>query len=116
MIDQIFESVKSRRKKGSVVDLSLEETEKYNPGKYSFNWIADEGFTSANVEEEPSLYISPEEVDILSLSVEVDTLYLVKWKNLSYLESTWEHESVIGNSQKINDYRLFNRALDKDSR
>lgn len=62
------------------------------------------------------MYISSEESDRLSLCVEVDMLYLVKWKNLSYLESTWECESNITNESKINDYRMNNRALDKDSR
>ncbi|KAL4510059.1 hypothetical protein ABPG72_010252 [Tetrahymena utriculariae] len=115
-IDTMFQSIKNRRKKGSVVDLTLEEIEKYNPGKYNYNWLADEGLNSASVEEELSVYISAEEADALSLSVEIDTLYLVKWKNLSYLESTWEHESIIGNQTKINDYRMYNRALDKESR
>jgi chromodomain-helicase-DNA-binding protein 7 len=32
------------------------------------------------------------------------------------MDSTWEHESDIANTNKINEYRMFNRALDKDSR
>jgi hypothetical protein len=31
----------------------------------------------------------------LDLNIESDRLYLVKWKNLSYSESTWELETVI---------------------
>ncbi len=41
---------------------------------------------------------------------------MVKWKNLSYLEASWEKESVIAAPEKINDFRMFNRALDKESR
>ncbi len=59
---------------------------------------------------------SEEEIEALSFTVEVDMLYLVKWKNLSYLESTWEHETVISNPTKINDFKLHNRAQDKESR
>jgi len=47
---------------------------------------------------------------------EVDHLYLVKWKNLSYFDSTWEPQSLIACANKINDFKNFNRALDKDSR
>ena len=32
------------------------------------------------------------------------------------MDSTWELESAISCPNKINDYRLFNRALDKESR
>jgi chromodomain-helicase-DNA-binding protein 7 len=42
---------------------------------------------------------------------------MVKWKNLSYSESTWEHESSLPEYlHKINDFKQFNRALDKESR
>jgi hypothetical protein len=37
----------------------------------------------------------------LDLNVEVDRLYMVKWKNLSYSEATWELESVISCPDKI---------------
>ena len=43
-------------------------------------------------------------------------MYLIKWKNLSYLQSTWEHASDINNEQKIYQYRMFNRSLDRESR
>lgn len=42
---------------------------------------------------------------------------MVKWKNLSYNESTWEYESALNEfSQKILNFKHFNRALDKESR
>lgn len=37
----------------------------------------------------------------LDLNLEVNRLYMVKWKNLSYSEATWELESVISCPDKI---------------
>lgn len=116
LVDSLVLTAKNRRRKGGNPELSYEEIEKYNPGKFSYGWLCDEGDTSANVEDEPHVYLSEEEVNGLSFTVEVDMLYLVKWRNLSYLESTWEHESVISNPSKITDYKYHNRALDKESR
>jgi len=31
----------------------------------------------------------------LDLNIEVNRLYMVKWKNLSYSEATWELENVV---------------------
>ena len=43
----------------------------------------------------------------------MDKLFLVKWANLSYSDNTWEKESVIRLPSKIQDFRIFNKALDK---
>ena len=47
-------------------------------------------------------------------------LYLVKWGNLSYLDSTWEPASVIRKQDqtkaKIKDFERFNRSLDNNAR
>ena len=62
-------------------------------------------------------YISQKDIDKkLSLETEIDRLYLVKWKNLSYTEATWEKESNIANTSKLLEFRMFNRSLDKDTR
>ena len=95
--------------------ISLPEVELWNPGEYSFKWLIDEKAT-IGVEEEERYYYTEEEIAELNLMNEVDKLYFVKWKNLSYVDSTWELESIISNPQKINDFRFFNRALDKESR
>jgi hypothetical protein len=58
-------------------------------------------------------------VKSLNLNVDVDKVYLVKWKNLSYTQATWELESSIASANghnKIADFRSFNRALDKEAR
>ena len=47
---------------------------------------------------------------------EIDLLFLVKWKNSSYMETTWEHQSELPDGSSISDYRLSNRTLDKESR
>ena len=72
-----------------------EELELLNPGEFSYHWLAE-------TPEEAAKYLSHnyEEIDYqdmkkLDLNIEVDRLYLVKWKNLSYSESTWELESII---------------------
>lgn len=62
-----------------------------------------------------------EEIDFqdmkrLDLRVEVDRLYLVKWKNLSYSEATWELESVIASPEKINEFKMVNKALGREAR
>ena len=95
--------------------LTLPEIEQFNPGPYHFEWLRDEK-AEISVEEEPLGYLTEEELNEIDLTKEVDRLFLVKWKNLSYLDSTWEHESVIACPQKINDYRYFNRAPNKEDR
>lgn len=52
----------------------------------------------------------------LDLNVEVDRLYMVKWKNLSYSEATWELESAVGVPEKIQEFRNNNKALGKEAR
>jgi SNF2 family DNA or RNA helicase len=101
--------------KGPTTYLTPEEIEMFNPGVLSFDWIADEKGYSEGTQEE-YIYIGEPELAMLDINREVDKLYMVKWKNLSYLESTWEHESMIPSSHKINDFKMFNRALDKESR
>jgi len=96
-------------------NLTLPEVELWNPGEFSFKWLIDEKAT-VNVEEEERFYLTEDEMKAIVLTNEVDKLYFVKWKNLSYTEASWEHESLIANPQKINDFRFFNRALDKESR
>jgi hypothetical protein len=37
----------------------------------------------------------------LDLNVDVDKLYFVKWKDLSYGEATWESEKKLNSPEKI---------------
>lgn len=67
---------------------------KLNPGQYNFDWLQDE-IPPKNFDGDEYIYLDQEDIATLDLSTESDHLYLVKWKNLSYLESTWEHESQI---------------------
>lgn len=57
-------------------------------------------------------HISREELEKLTLTGEADKLFLVKWKNLSYTDITWEAESDLKNPSKIADYYRFNKAID----
>lgn len=52
----------------------------------------------------------------LDLNNEVDKLYMIKWKNLSYSEATWELESDISCPDKIADFKNVNKALGRESR
>lgn len=48
---------------------------------------------------------------------ELDPLYLVKWRNLSYSDLTWEPFSTIKDEEKLlKDFERFNRSLDNGSR
>lgn len=94
---------------------SIQEVELWNPQEFSFSWVIDDKATIP-VESEEQYYITAEDLQEVGLAFEVDKLYFVKWKNLSYIDATWERESVIEAPDKINDFRFFNRALDKESR
>jgi hypothetical protein len=87
----------------------------FDPKQFSYDWLSDEN-APVVVQDEPIVYFSEEEVQKIDLMKETDKLYLIKWKNLSYMSSTWEHESDLDASSKINDFRMFNKALDRESR
>ena len=94
---------------------SLKELELLNPGTLDFTWLTG---TQPQIlfDVENYTFIGEEEIINIDLNKEVDKLYMVKWKNLSYLEATWEHESLLGFANKINDFKIFNRSLDKEGR
>ena len=82
-----------------------------DPGAFSYGWLEAS-------EEESFLEHAYECIDLndmrrLDLNVEVDRLYMAKWRNLSYAEATWELESVIGVPEKIQEFRNNNKALGK---
>ena len=91
------------------------ELELMNPGTLDFTWLTGTHPQMA-FETETYSFIGDHELKEIDLNKEVDKLYMVKWKNLSYLEATWEHESLLGFANKINDFKIFNRSLDKEGR
>lgn len=93
----------------------MKELELNNPGPYDFIWLTG---SQPPQDFNPDVYnfLGEEELKELDLNKESDKLFMVKWKNLSYLEATWEHESILGFANKINDFKIFNRSLDKESR
>ena len=64
------------------VDIDIEI---WNPGEKYFDWLKIDSYEIEILTES----------EIKKLSEEPDKLYLVKWKHLSYIESTWEPESLI---------------------
>ena len=76
-------------------------------------------FTAQEEEEDYNInehHLTSEELSEIDLNTETDKLFLVKWKNLSYTEATWEPESLINNPLKIAEFYRFNRALDAQAR
>jgi hypothetical protein len=83
---------------------SKEEIEMFNPGEFTFAWVRDAD-AQEDVENEELIYIDPKEEAGDGLGKEVDKVYLVKWTNLSYLDLTWEKESVIDSPLHVNEFR-----------
>jgi hypothetical protein len=89
------------------------ELELRNPGAYTLEWLQDEDEDLSKYE---FMFVQPDDAQ-LDITVTPDTLYLIKWKNLSYKQATWEHLSNINMPlSKLNEFRQFNRALDRDTR
>ena len=103
------------------------------PGPYTLRWVtfipgvntlssdfltADvdkKPFSRAEEEEDKRLHSQPltsEEINKIDLNMTVETVYLVKWKGLSYAESTWEQEKSINPADKIDEFYNFNKAVD----
>jgi hypothetical protein len=94
---------------------SKEDVEVLNPGPFSYGWLDEEGSGERFMEH------SYEQIDLsdmraLDLNVEVNRLYMVKWKNLSYSEATWELETVVSCPDKILEFKNNNKALGKEAR
>lgn len=66
-----------------------EDIEQLNPGVFGYSWLDEEGTGQRFME------YSYEQIDLsdmrgLDLNVEVNRLYMIKWKNLSYSQATWQ--------------------------
>lgn len=54
---------------------------------------------------------------LLEIKQHIDPLHLIKWKNLSYLDATWEPFSKFKQyEEKFKDFERFNRSLDNPQR
>ena len=94
--------------------LSSEEVLRYHPGEFSLAWLRDQD--GGLVEEEPYSFFGAEDIEEIQLLDKIDRVFLVKWVNLSYKQVSWELESVIDSPELITEFKLFNRAVDKDTR
>ena len=52
----------------------------------------------------------------LDINIEVNRLYMIKWKNLSYSEATWEQENAVTCIDKVLEFKNNNKALGKEAR
>lgn len=89
--------------------------ELFNPGQFSYDWLLDKD-AACKIEEEIFVYLEEGSIHKISYTADIDRLYFVKWKGLSYTECSWETESDIDCPSKVNDFRVFNKALDKEGR
>ena len=106
----------------------------FHPGVYSLKWLLPDDIVIQGMSEERlkeinemrrakfqkeeddlMRYFRDEEFDGIDVGERKETLYLVKWKNLSYTQATWECESAL-NPQKLNYYRKFNKSIGRDAR
>ena len=102
-------------KKQSIEPIMTEENLAGPAENFDFSWLKGSN-PEVPFEVDKYTYIVDEDLKEIDINKEVDKVYLVKWKNLSYLDATWEHESVLGMTHKINDFKVFNRSLDKKGR
>ena len=80
-----------------------DEIQKFHPGEFSYNWLKDS--EAGDLESEEFKYFEEEEMEAVNLTADIDKVYLVKWTNLSYLDTSWELESVIDSPSHINDFK-----------
>jgi hypothetical protein len=95
--------------------MTFEEQRNYDPGEFNYNWLKDSN-EEIDPGEEEFMYFEDEEILRVDILAEPERVYLVKWMNLSYLDTTWEVESVIDSPTHIQEFKTFNRTLDKETR
>lgn len=108
------------------------------PGPYTLRWVSlvpgvnnlssdflaldldgKRPFSRADEEEDRKLHLqvlSPEDLCKIDLGMTVEPVFLVKWKGLSYLESTWESQNSLFPAYKIDEFYAYNKALDNHVR
>jgi hypothetical protein len=69
---------------------SKADIEQVCPGTFTYDWLVQEGTTGERFLEHSYDNIDLNDMRELDLNQEVNRLYMVKWKNLSYSEATWE--------------------------
>jgi SNF2 family DNA or RNA helicase len=84
-------------------------------GPYNLDWLLLEGETEQDIN---SSLFTPEELSmIVTRTVQFDQLYLVKWTNLSYTETTWEPYSLIQQyDELVEAFELRNKKLGTERR
>jgi chromodomain-helicase-DNA-binding protein 7 len=58
-----------------------------------------------------------DQVNLMNFEKKFQEKFFIKWKNLSYLNSTWENKDILDDyEEKIQNFYRFNRALLKEAR
>lgn len=89
---------------------SKNELQILNPGMMSLQWI---GQKKTNYKY---TYLDKNDMQQLDLNKEVDKYYLVKWKEMSYAECTWERQSYFKSADKIEEFNNINKMPNKELR
>jgi hypothetical protein len=93
-----------------------EDIEILNPGTFSYGWLDEEGGNGERFMEYSYEQIDLADMRGLDLNTEVNRLYMIKWKNLSYSEATWELENIVITPERILEFKNNNKALGKEAR
>ena len=82
-----------------------------------YSWLLDSGETVEDVLFNNYYKHDFMKQRLLEIKKHIDPLYLMKWKNLSYLDATWEPISMFKKEEdKVKDFERFNRSLDNNQR
>jgi len=72
-----------------------------HPGEFTYDWLKH-----INPISDPCNYLEhlmDDEVAEIDLHSEADRVFMIKWRNLSYSDATWEPENLLNCQEKIND-------------
>ena len=85
--------------------------------KIDYSWILDQHETLDMLLKDDYFDFEDIKKMYVEQNKELDPLFLVKWRNLSYCDLTWEPKSTIVHYEKmLKDFERFNRSLDNGSR
>ncbi len=98
--------------------MRLKQGEEIMKGKpLDHSWLLESGETAEDVLFNNYYKHDEMKQKLLEIKKHIDPLHLMKWKNLSYLDSTWEPFSMFKKEEdKFRDFERFNRSLDNNQR
>jgi hypothetical protein len=86
-----------------------------HPGKFTYDWLRKDN-EEMDYAKTTFEHLSPDDIKKLDLNIEVDHLYLIKWCDLDYDQVTWEKESDLKCSEKIQNFKQYSKIPSKKDR